>query len=252
VIVTLTTARPGSGSTTAAVGLAAVWPRPVLLVEADPCGYSPILAGTLAASVPAGPGVLDAAMAARAGRICEDLPAMLVDLPGTRARVLPGLASPAQRGALSGALWLDFADALRGWAAADGTDLLLDTGPLTGSGHPAALHAAADLVCLVTRPDLVGVSSARNWADELAAAMPDPSRLRLLVAGAHRSYTAHQVASYLRLPLLADLGDDPAAAAHYSGGEPLPRRHRGPLGRSLPAAAAAVLALDPDREAADA
>ena len=51
-IVTLTSARGGTGVTTAAVGLAAVWPRPVLLVEADPCGYSAILAGTLAASVP--------------------------------------------------------------------------------------------------------------------------------------------------------------------------------------------------------
>ena len=171
---------------------------------------------------------------------------MLVALPGTPARILPGLASVAQRKSLTPAVWLDLADGLRSWAEANRTDLLIDTGPLPDAGHPAGLHALADLVCLVTRPDLVGVSSARNWADELAAALPDPSRLRLLVVGAHRAYTASQVADYLRLPLLADLGSDPAAAAHFSGGEPLPRRHRGPLTRALPAAAAALLALAPE------
>ena len=57
------------------------------------------------------------------------------------------------------------------------------------------------------------------------------------------------VADYLRLPLLADLGHDPVTARHYSHGEPLPRRHRGTLGRALPAAATALLAhAGADRE----
>ena len=68
-LITLTAARAGTGVTTTAVGLAAAWPRPVLLVEADPCGYSTILAGTLGATVPVGPGLLDAAMAARSGEL---------------------------------------------------------------------------------------------------------------------------------------------------------------------------------------
>ena len=243
---TLTCVRGGTGATTTAVGLAAVWPRPVLLVEADPCGYSAVLAGALAASVPVGPGVLDAAMAARAGRLDSALPEMLVELPGTRARLLPGLASVAQRRSLTPAVWLDLAGELRVWAERTGIDLLIDTGPLTDAGHPAGLHALADLVCLVTRPDLVGVSSARNWADELADSLPDPTRLHLLVVGSHRAYTAAQVAGYLRLPLLGDLGSDPVTAAHYSHGDPLPRRHRGALTRALPAAAAALLALSPE------
>jgi hypothetical protein len=245
-IVTLTAARGGTGVTTAAVGLAAVWPRRVLLVEADPCGYSAILAGPLGARVPVGAGILDAAMAAREGRLAHALPGMLVELPGTRARVLPGLAAAAQRGSLTPAVWLDLAAELRTWSTDTGTDLLIDTGRLADAAHPAGLHALADLVCLVTRPDLVGVSSARNWADTLADTLPDPARLRLLVAGGHPAYTGAQVADYLRLPLLADLGSDPVAAAHYSGGERLPRRHRGPLTRSLPAAAAALLALAPE------
>ena len=39
----------------------------------------------------------------------DALPLMLVDLPGTNAQVLPGLASVAQRKSLTPALWLDLA-----------------------------------------------------------------------------------------------------------------------------------------------
>lgn len=245
-IITLTSARAGTGVTTAAVGLAAVWPTPVLLVEADPSGYSSILAGAFAASVPAGAGVLDAAMSARAGRLGADLPGMLVELPGTNARVLPGLSSVAQRKSLTAQMWLDLGAALRSWSEDVGVDVLIDCGALPDAAHPAGLHPLADTVVLVTRPDLVGVSSTRNWVDELADALPDPARLHLLVTGEHRAYPAHQVASYLRLPLLADLGDDPTTAAHYALGTPLPRRHRGLLTRSLPAAAAALRASSPE------
>jgi hypothetical protein len=245
-ILTLTAAAAGTGVTTTAVGLAAVWPRPVLLVEADPAGWSTILAGTLAARVPVGAGVLDAAMAARAGDLDRALPGMLVDLPGTQAQVLPGLSGVAQRRSLTPAVWLDLAAELRGWAQRADRDLIIDTGALTDAAHPAALHPLADLVLLVTRLDLVGVSSARNWSDELAATLPDPARLHLLSTGHHPAYTAPQVAAYLSLPLLGDLGHDPITAGHYSRGLPLPRRHRGALTRSLPAAAATIRALAPE------
>ena len=45
-IVVLTSASGSPGVTTTAVGMAFSWPRPVLLVEADPTGGSGILAGT--------------------------------------------------------------------------------------------------------------------------------------------------------------------------------------------------------------
>ena len=241
-IVTLTSARGGTGVTTAAVGLAAVWPRPVLLVEADPCGYSAILAGTLAASVPAGAGVLDAAMAARAGQLAQVLPGMLVALPGTNARVLPGLASVAQRRSLAPAVWLDLAAELRVWAEQNGTDVLVDTGPLPDAGHPAGWHTLADLVALVTRPDLVGVAATRNWVDELADVLADPSRLHLLVTGTHPAYTATAgrglpAAAAARRPRRgpdhgrALLPRRPAAAPAPRVDDPLPaRRRRCPAG----------------------
>jgi hypothetical protein len=226
--------------------LAAAWPAPVLLVEADPSGYSSILAGAFAGSVPVGAGVLDAAMSARAGRLPVDLPGMLVELPVTNARVLPGLSSVAQRKSLTTQVWADLGAALRSWADESGIDVLIDCGALADAAHPAGLHPLADAVVLVTRPDLVGVSSTRNWVDELADTLPDPARLHLMVTGSHPAYPASTVAEYLHLPLLADLGEDPTTAAHYSHGTPLPRRHRGLLTRSLPAAASALQALAPE------
>ena len=44
-VVALTSASGSPGVTTTAVGLALTWPRPVLLIEADPTGGSGVLAG---------------------------------------------------------------------------------------------------------------------------------------------------------------------------------------------------------------
>ena len=44
-VVALASASGSPGVTTTALGLALLWPRPVLLVEADPTGGSGLLAG---------------------------------------------------------------------------------------------------------------------------------------------------------------------------------------------------------------
>ena len=44
-VVTLSSASGSPGVTTTALGLALLWPRPVLLIEADPTGGSNLLAG---------------------------------------------------------------------------------------------------------------------------------------------------------------------------------------------------------------
>ena len=46
-LIVLTSASGSPGVTTSAVGLALTWPRPALLVEADPTGGSSVLAGYL-------------------------------------------------------------------------------------------------------------------------------------------------------------------------------------------------------------
>ena len=55
-LIVLTSAAGSPGVTTTAVGLALTWPRPVLLVEADPTGGSAVLAGYFRAAPAIRPG----------------------------------------------------------------------------------------------------------------------------------------------------------------------------------------------------
>ena len=61
-IVCLTSASGSPGVTTTAVGMAFSWPRPVLLVEADPTGGSGVLAGFLRGTTPYDAGVIEGRM----------------------------------------------------------------------------------------------------------------------------------------------------------------------------------------------
>ena len=61
-VICLTSASGSPGVTTTAVGLAFCWPRPVLLVEADPTGGSGILAGFLKGTTPYDAGLVELAL----------------------------------------------------------------------------------------------------------------------------------------------------------------------------------------------
>src|SRR3954469_17290622 len=61
-VICLTSASGSPGVTTTSVGLAFCWPRPVLLLEADPTGGSGILAGFLKGTTPYDAGLLDLAL----------------------------------------------------------------------------------------------------------------------------------------------------------------------------------------------
>lgn len=61
-IICLASAAGSPGVTTTAVGLAFCWPRPVLLVEADPTGGSGILAGFLKGTTPYDVGLVELAL----------------------------------------------------------------------------------------------------------------------------------------------------------------------------------------------
>lgn len=71
----LFTVASGSGSlgvTTLSVGLALTWPRPVVLVEADPAGGSAILAGYCTGL--ARPGLSELVLAQRHHQLAAELP----------------------------------------------------------------------------------------------------------------------------------------------------------------------------------
>ena len=77
------------GVTTLSVGLALTWPRPVVLVEADPSGGSAILAGYCTGV--ARPGLSELVLAHRHHQLAEELPSRLFPLADSNASLLPGL-----------------------------------------------------------------------------------------------------------------------------------------------------------------
>ena len=66
-LIVLTSASGSPGVTTAALGLALTWHRPVLLVEADPTGGSALLAGYFRGQSTPTQTLIDLAFAHRAG-----------------------------------------------------------------------------------------------------------------------------------------------------------------------------------------
>ena len=75
-LITLTSASGSPGVTTTAVGLALSWPRPVLLVEADPTGGSAIAAGYLRGGAAPSDSLIDLAFAHRDGALLEAIPSV--------------------------------------------------------------------------------------------------------------------------------------------------------------------------------
>lgn len=209
---------PGSpGATTAVLALAAAWPRPVAVIEADPSGSSAVLAGHLRGQVAGTAGVIDAAVALRSGSLFQAWPDLVVPLPGSAAVLLPGLANPAQRITMA-SQWQHLGPALSDLAAYSGFDLLVDAGRPGPDGFATPLLALADLVLLTCRSTLRSVHATSAWVDHLQSSLPDPDRLRLLVIGPGRPYQPRELTDYLMVPVAAALPWDPPSAAWYSDG----------------------------------
>lgn len=250
----LTSARGAPGVTTTALGLALAWHRPVLLVEADVAAGSAILAGYFRGTVAHTRGLRDVAVAAKLGDpLDEALNAVLLDVPGSRVRVLPGLATPTQAPMLAGT-WEPLAGHLDSLDDA-GLDVVVDLGRWGARHGPEPLAHAVDLLLLVTASDLPGVHAARGWVPVLRAELDSLGRgadtLRVLVVGPGRPYTTREIAAVVGVPVVAELAWDPHSAATLSHGATPPRRaENAPLARSLRATAAAIsVELQARREA---
>lgn len=243
-VIALTSAQGSPGVTTTVLGLALAWPRPCLLVDADPTGASAILAGYFHGQDVASNGTLiDLAIAHRHGRLAEDLPGTTMRIPDSSVDFLPGATSHAQAHTLE-TLWDPLVDVLRGLGR-NGQDVLVDAGRLGLAGSPEALLATADLTLLVTRSRLPALVGAKSWADTLRKRFTlngAPTNLGVLLIGAGQPYSAGNVASVLELPVVASLAWDPVSAEVFSlGATPARRRFDGaPLSRSLHAAASAI------------
>ena len=243
-LIGLTSARGAPGVTTSALGLALAWHRPVLLVEADVAAGSAILAGYLRGTVAHDRGLRDVAAAVSMGEpLDEAINATLIDLPGGRARLLPGLANASQAPVATRA-WEPLALHLRDLDEA-GMDVIVDLGRWGARHGPEPLLPHLDLMLLVTASDLPGIHATRGWAPILAAELDTLGRgadaLRALVVGPDRPYSAREIGAALDIAVLGTLPWDPPTAAVLSHGQP-PHRSaaRSPLGRGLTALAAAT------------
>lgn len=237
-VVTLTSAAGSPGVTSTAVGLAFCWPRPVLLVEADPTGGSGILAGFLKGTTPYVVGLLELALSPLG--VADALRDVVRPLSPS-VSLVAGTRTHAQTSALR-EVWEPLAGAL-GELEASGQDVIVDAGRLGLVGSPQPLLEAADLTLLLTRATLPSISAARSWAEAVRQPATGWRHPGLLLVGEGQPYRDTEVAKVLGMPVVADLPEDPEAAAVYHRGAPPPRHFEtGPYVRSLQAAAESIQA----------
>jgi hypothetical protein len=229
-VLVLTSSSGSPGVTTLAVGLALTWPRPVLLVDADPGASQAVLAGYLTGRSAGGKGLLRVAEAHRDRRNLRetviDQCLTLAETDGNRRLFLPGFTRPGSA-AHFGGVWADLADAFDRLGEVD-MDVLVDAGRLGPLGLPPALLERAALTAVVLGSSLRAVLAARvqlpALADAQRAGLGTHGRTGLVVVDEGHPYRAAEIGKALGVEVLARLPQDPASAAHFSDGAPQHRK----------------------------
>lgn len=241
-VAVLLSASGSPGVTTTAVGLTLAWPSRAVLVDADPRGGSPVLAGYFGGQQGTSDAMTTLALSLRDGSLRHALPHTLTAFPGSQAMLLPGPRTHAQAKGLS-ALWQPLSAELRALDGT-GTDVIVDAGRLGMAGFPEPLLAGADVVLLVVRSDLVSLAAARQWADHLRDAEAAGAAVsRLLVLGEGRPYGAAELSKALGMTAIDGLAWDPDGAAVFSQGRQHRKLNSTPLVRGLRVLASTVAAL---------
>lgn len=236
-VVALASASGSPGVTTTALGLALLWPRPVLLVEADPTGGSNLLAGYFRGTREYDSGLIELALTAT--DLSDALSDVARPIEGSTVSFVAGTRSHSQASALRD-LWAPLAEALSELEGT-GQDVIVDAGRLGLRGSPEALLDGADLALLVSRTTLPQLSALRSWADAFQRPALDWHQSAVLLVGDGQPYSARDVAGAVSLPVLASLPDDTASAAVFSRGTQPPKRFdSGPLARALNATIASI------------
>lgn len=237
-VIALTSASGSPGVTTTAVGLALTWPRPVLLVEADPTGGSGVLAGYFRGTREYDVGLIELALSPASP--ADALRDVVRPLNDGDASFVAGTRSPAQATALA-RVWEPLGEALAELDA-HGQDVIVDAGRLGLLGSPEPLLAGADLSLLLTRSTLPALAAARSWASAVHRERGWRQAGALLV-GDGDPYGPREVAKVLDLPLIATVADAADAASVFHRGAAPPRNFEsGALVRSLRAAASSIQA----------
>ena len=234
-LITMVSGKGAPGVSVAAAALAVVWPRPVLLVEADPRGGT-LMWGLGQGRSFGGRGLLGYEMSSRRMPLLDAMRAQIVQLdpdwPDTFA--LPGLDQSRQATTVS---WPELGTFLAGQ---DQWDVIADCGALPAAQPPTGVWGAADLTVLVTRSSMTAAHFAEDAAQllraDLRATGLGVDRLVSVVVGPGQPYPVGDLERFLGdvAPVEGTLEWDPPVAAMFSEGDQTGRRklRRSPLLRS--------------------
>ncbi|MFE0025491.1 carbon monoxide dehydrogenase maturation protein [Amycolatopsis sp. NPDC059021] len=233
-LIALCSVKGSPGVTTVAVALAVMWPRAGstrrLVAEVDPAG------GDLAMrfGLPASPGLISLAAAARRTRdpavVWEHTQVLPV---GARVLVAPPGGAHA-RAALSTLATAPDGPLLPAVAREARAVVLADCGRVDPGSPAEAIARRADALVLVTGTQGDDLAHTAARLGELARWTPRPG---LLLTGA--GYPTADVERELGIPAIGRIPHDPAAAATLTGHRPPPARLRGSGGLAHHAAALA-------------
>jgi len=254
-LVTVLSAKGAPGATTTAMLLASLWPRPTVLVDADPSGGDIALRLPRQDGRPLDPqrGLLSLLPSARRGVPPELIHDHTQTALGGQP-VLAGLSGPEQSSAV-GPLWGALADA---FARLPGPDVVVDAGQVHAHSPHLALVDRSDLVLWVYRPTAWSALHTRRRLEGLADHFADSPTRVIAVPVASPDQRGDVAAASTTI-----LGDwtwvtgsapvalDPKAVVMFEGGEVF-RPERTLLARSGRVLADALYAeLAPSRAGAD-
>ncbi|MCQ4080728.1 hypothetical protein NGB36_08955 [Streptomyces sp. RB6PN25] len=233
------------GVTTAAVALAAVWPRRALFAEVDPAGGDLVYRSAAAHGGALDPntGMLSLAATARRGLVAEQVWDHAQPIAGG-LDVLVGLGGAEQAAGLGG-LWPTLGRAFAALADSPqgGADVIADCGRIGADGPVQELLPHASLVLLLARTEPEHLARVRDRAAALSAKLHGAHRGAaqlgfppigvLLVAEPGRGekiagqVNTMLIAAQIGAQVVGTLAYDPAGAEQLAG------RRRGHVGKSL-------------------
>ena len=185
VLIGLLSAKGAPGVTTSSLAIAAQWPRPAVVVDADPSGGD-IAAGLGRGAWPAGCHLLELVARCRTQPLEAALRALVVR-PGEHAPlVLAGLGSPAQAAAVP---WATLG---RGLARLDTVDVVCDLGRYLHGGGNRDLAEVCDRILVVTRSTPACGPRHGCASSTFCVAGRLGSRTGLLVRGAGRALSGRR------------------------------------------------------------
>lgn len=256
-LICVTSAKGAPGTTTTAMLLAALWPRPSILVDADPLGGDVALRlpDESGAAMTTGTGLISLLSAARRG-LGPDVVLSHCQTALGGQQVIPGLDGPEQASAVA-TVWDELGHALNDL---DEYDVVADLGQSHVGATTLPLLRRATVVVVVLRPSVTSVVHTRQRIASLLPELTAPDGGRPLLAyvlveegrgrpGDTNTAIAQLAETSESLRYLGAIAHDPGAVQMFEG-VPVRRPERSLLVRSATQVVSDLEArVHPDEEA---